>query len=274
MTVVVVVKVSEFNMEITHIVTGGCSFTYCQGLENPIKQGWPALLANKLNCPLVNLAVPGNSNQGIHRRMYEYIFNDKSLFDSKPLVIIGWSVPLRREAWHQEKKNAPFAKPGYFTISVDNQDDSTSIKKTYVEHYNDEDHYRTTMLMKASLISLFESNNIPYIMTDMMGSQISIDICNNVESKLFGLNNMLKSNKFFIEPIYKLTRDYEKLPCGHEGPEAQKFTSDYIHDKLHNLYPNLNYVRNKPFYSLSDYLGDRKRYPLWCDFELESDILR
>ena len=64
-------------LEISHLVVNGCSFTYCQGLESPNTQGWPALLAKKLNVPVVNLAAPGSSNDGIYRRTYDYFYNDQ-----------------------------------------------------------------------------------------------------------------------------------------------------------------------------------------------------
>jgi hypothetical protein len=60
-------------MDITHLVVNGCSWTYCQGLEDPKNQGWPKLLADQLGCEVVNLAIPGTGNDTIHRRTYEYV---------------------------------------------------------------------------------------------------------------------------------------------------------------------------------------------------------
>ena len=55
-------------MEISHLVVNGCSFTRCQGITNPDIDGWPALLAKKLNVPVVNLAKNGSGCDGIYLR--------------------------------------------------------------------------------------------------------------------------------------------------------------------------------------------------------------
>ena len=96
-------------MDISHIVTIGCSFTYCQGL--PIFQGWPALVANALDCPLVNLGIPGVGNDNIHRRLYEYIYNDLLIYNSKPLVIIAWTQPWRdRKSTRLNSSHIPLSR--------------------------------------------------------------------------------------------------------------------------------------------------------------------
>jgi len=81
-------------LEISHLVVNGDSFTYCQGLENPMEVGWPALLAKKLNVPVVNLALRGSNNNSIVRRTYEYFYMDKN---TKPFYIIGFSHATREE---------------------------------------------------------------------------------------------------------------------------------------------------------------------------------
>ena len=84
------------NVKLSHLVVNGCSFTYCQGLENPAEQGWPALLANKLKVPVVNLAIPGSGNDAIFRRTYEYFYLNKK-HNNFPLFINVWSFSGSRE---------------------------------------------------------------------------------------------------------------------------------------------------------------------------------
>lgn len=83
-------------IEISHLVVNGCSLTYCQELEDPKAQGWPALLAKKLGVPVVNLAYCGSGNDGIARRSMEYFYKDKK-FNNKPFYIHAWSYLARRE---------------------------------------------------------------------------------------------------------------------------------------------------------------------------------
>jgi hypothetical protein len=87
-------KVSGFKLKITHVVTIGCSWTYCQGLDSPSTQGWPALVAKKLNVPLVNLAVPGVGNDFIHRVSHEYIYKNYSYISSDSIIRIRFLLTL------------------------------------------------------------------------------------------------------------------------------------------------------------------------------------
>ena len=152
--------------EITHLVTNGCSFTYCQGLDNPREQGWPALVAKKLGVPVVNLALKGCGNDSIHRRTYEYVYENLPT-GSKPLVIIGWSQYWRQEQWFN---TFPYGTVNEFNdyriIAMPDNSPNGPEEKNLLEHWNDENFYRKSMIYKLSLTSLFKSLNIPYIMSD------------------------------------------------------------------------------------------------------------
>ena len=159
-------------MDISHIVTIGCSFTYCQGL--PIFQGWPALVANALDCPLVNLGIPGVGNDNIHRRLYEYIYNDLLIYNSKPLVIIAWTQPWRRETWSKKHYNDEYFQ-NYAPMSLPDTSEIDAVQTAFLENYNEEDFHRRTVLAKTSVINLLKQFNIPYIMTDAMPQNLDDD---------------------------------------------------------------------------------------------------
>jgi hypothetical protein len=81
---------------ISHLVVNGCSLTYGEGLEDPSTQAWPALLAKKLNVPVVNIAMGGTGNHRIYRKTVDYFFKDT---DSNPFYIIGMSSCTRIEQY-------------------------------------------------------------------------------------------------------------------------------------------------------------------------------
>jgi hypothetical protein len=273
-TVVVAGRVLGFEMDISHIVTNGCSFTYCQGL--PIRQGWPALLANKLNCPLVNLGLPGSGNDSIQRRTYEYIYGNLK-FDNKPLVIIGWSQPWRREAWldyKNSKRHYPF--PEYYTLRYADDKVDNGYEQGILDHWSEEDHYRRATMSKLVLITLCESLSIPYIMSDFMEQRNDEPVAKLVDKKFPEITEKVYSNQYYAEPVYLRTNKLPKLPCGHDGIEAQIATSNYLHEHIRKIYPNLNFTKDKEFYKLKDFAEVSKLYrkfPEWCTFQLKSDIL-
>jgi len=84
------------DIEISHLVVNGCSHTYCQGIHNPKINGWPAIVANRLGVPLVNLGARGSGCDGILRRTYDYFYRDLKN-NNKPFYVIGWTGGTRRE---------------------------------------------------------------------------------------------------------------------------------------------------------------------------------
>lgn len=256
-------------MEISNIVTVGCSFTFCQGL--PINKGWPALLAEHLNCPLVNLGVPGASNGTIHRKTYEYIYNNSLVTDSKPLVIVAWTQPWRKEAWskvHYKDNNFN----DYAPIFLPDEKDKPSNYYEYalLENFNDEDFFRTTIINKLSLSSLFKTHNIPYIMTDAMSQDFELEVHEKMNLKFPGFIAN-KYDNFYIGSLAELTKNIKSLPCGHWNEEGNIVVEDFIFSKIKRLYPDLVFKNNEKFLTLTDYLDIDKygqKFPEWKDFKL------
>mgnify|MGYP003351991979 CR=1 FL=1 len=97
------------DVDVTHLVVNGCSWTYGEGLENPNKEAWPALLANHFGLPIVNLAVQGCGNQSITRRTFEYVYENLPT-GSKPFFVISWSQDARKEETIDWVKNYEYEK--------------------------------------------------------------------------------------------------------------------------------------------------------------------
>ena len=70
------------------LVTIGDSYTYVQELVNREQDAWPVLVAKALDCELVNLAVPGASN--------DYIFRT-AIDNADEFMIVAWSECTRTE---------------------------------------------------------------------------------------------------------------------------------------------------------------------------------
>ena len=256
-------------MKISHIVTNGCSYTYSQGLENITRDGWPALIANGLNCPVVNLGLPGIGNDSIHRRTYEYLYENQPVDDYKPLVIIEWTQKWRTEQWSNKEND-------YILIHrPESLVNSTSAQRALIENYNEKNFFRKLMLHRLSLISLFENLEIPYLMFDYDGAYDG-KFAEKEVTEMFP--NMVKGsvNKFDLGPLYKLTGRLPKLPCGHDDVEGHKVLGSHILTKIKELYPDLEFTNNANFLQLREVILKSKyhrKFPEWCDFQLKSAIL-
>jgi hypothetical protein len=237
-------------MEITHLIVNGCSWTYCQGLEDPKTQGWPALLAKKLNIPLVNLAVPGSGNDTIHRRIYEYYFDDLPN-NSKPLYIVGWSQTWRREAWCRKyyHKHLP---EGYSSIAFPEAKPNNFYEAALLDNWSEEDFLRRTMLYQLSLDSLFKSKDVPNLYTFFADykNQHTDDVLEKYKNIVDYLQNYTNT----VDPIYQLVSHCKSLPCGHEGLESMELTANYLYDEILSRYGIItpidgNYLTLKEFNS-------------------------
>lgn len=256
-------------MKISHIVTNGCSYTYSQGLKNITSDGWPALIANELNCPVVNLGLPGIGNDSIHRRTYEYIYENQPVDDHKPLVIIAWTQKWRTEQWlNKESDYVLIHRP-------ESTKESTSAQLALIENYNEKNFLRKTILYRLSLINLFENLEIPYLMFDYDGAY-DPRFAEQAVSELFP--NMMKesSNKFDLGPLYKLTGKLPKLPCGHDDIDGHKVLGTHILKNIKEIYPDLEYINTANFLNLKEFSKTSKyhrKFPEWCDFQLKPAIL-
>ena len=270
-------KVLGCKVEITHLVTVGCSWTYCQGLPDKLNQGWPALVARKLNIPLVNLAVPGSGNDAIHRKTYEYVYENLPT-GSNPVFIIAWSQYWRREVWKKKTKDSDYEN----LIMPDNLKNMDIQQNAALDNFDDLNHGRKTYMFKLSLMNLFKSHNIPYLMTDFSDGYSSAGIIDPIVDKTAieykikesfpNLYNTVNNNPYYMEPFYVLAEPYPKTPnCNHIGIEGNKFLAEYTVEKMLDTFPNASYINNRPYLKLQHFIKTQPfmmKRPEWCFFVL------
>lgn len=265
------------SIEVSHLVVNGCSFTYCQGIEDPHLNGWPALLAKKLGVPVVNLAIGGSGNDSIQRRTYEYFYKSQKHYpNSKPLYITAFSGANRREEFF--KKYNGHILPGYRTLdlqagSIDlvatlsnPEDIHKVVEYSHIMNLNFEACERKKFLCWNSIINLCKAHDIPYLTGDYYPTS-NEDIKNYMleyYSELY-LNALDDSNT--VGNIPEKTTDieklpFEKLPCGHESVQAMPIVCDLFYNKFMKVYKNVipikeDFLTLKTFY----HFESQKHFP-------------
>lgn len=236
-------------LEISHLVVNGCSFTYCQGLYDPPNEGWPRLLANMLKVPVVNLAVPGSSNDGIHRRTYDYYYKNL-LHNSKPFFVIAMSMNIRTEAYISEGDCGKIND--YMNLSAI---DKLPLSKAFYSHMDPKGIcYSQGRKLRywASLINLFDSTDTPHITSDYM-PDISKTTNEFVKKEYHTLDNFIKTHPYKVRDFNSITSGYPKaLDKGHDGPEAQVVLANYIYNQIIKRYGEITPVE-LPYLSLTNF---------------------
>lgn len=87
------------------LVTLGCSHTYGEGVKNPSKESWPAILSQMLNYELLNLGESGGSNRMIQHHIYN--------LDLRPddMVICLWTYPDRYHFFEDQNTHTGLINP-------------------------------------------------------------------------------------------------------------------------------------------------------------------
>jgi len=235
--------------EISHLVVNGCSWTYGAELDDPATQAWPAIVSKKLGLPIVNLAIGGSSNPSIYRRTTEYLFKNLP-YGSKPFVIIAWSQNTRNEAWIKEKKD-------YFGLGCLDPRRLSLAEKSHLYNWNEEDHFRRSLLCKVNMISVLQNLNIPFIIGDYENSDSDFfrefDKTGSVQNRFSEMINFVKENpRVWKTPLIDYCNHTKKQPFGHEGIEGHQ-----IIEKEVIKFFNLNYNQYKhvdlPYLTFKDY---------------------
>jgi hypothetical protein len=99
------------------LLSGGCSFTFGNELSDdngkiPSKKSWAALLANKVQAEYISVAFGGLGNQGIARRVFEYVCNYPN---DDMFVTVMWTFTSRYD-WAMPR-NAMLEKTRWATIT-------------------------------------------------------------------------------------------------------------------------------------------------------------
>lgn len=228
-------------MKFTHILTNGCSWTYGDELENPRQQAWPALLANRLKIPLVNIAVKGSGNDAICRRTIEYLYQNLST-RSKPLVILAWSQITRKEAWDEKFLS-------YQPIACIDHKNLSHTEKSYLENWNMFDHYTRNLISKISLISVLENLNIPYFIGPYENSELDYlkkEADEQTKQQFLEMSKSIDNNpNVWKTPLIDYCSNTRKFPNGHEMPEGHQIISNVVFNGLLERFQSVEHVNGQ-----------------------------
>lgn len=266
-------------IEISHLVVDGCSYAYCQGLENPHIDGWPALLAKKIGVPVVNLALGGASMDAIHRRQYDYFYLSQNFYKKrtitpKPFCIISLTHATRREEFFEQYYNSQLNNR---YVGLDLTPDLQELEKiisaldinpknlpAYFEfgHFFNANLYTMTLRKLHywdSIRQLFQNNKVNYCIFDYMPT-----IGDNIELLLhqnsYNLLVSLYGDKHYYGNMNEITQNYPKLPCMHDGLEAQHVVCDHIYNNIKNNYGEIVVTSIDEIYKLKNYYDPSNIY--------------
>ena len=241
-------KVLEYSMDISHVVVNGCSFAYGQGLEKITEQSWAGLLAKKLNLPIVNIAGKGSGNDSIMRRTFQYFYQNLPT-KSKPLFVITLSQAIRREEYVIRYKDSPVRD--FVTLACYSDE---PIERGIYEHYDDGGIVACELrklVYWSAMINLLKANNIPYIIADFMPEHDE-KIIDKVKSIVPDMYNELHNDTNMVGRLDKITFNYPKLPCGHDGIAGNIALSEHLYSHIVKRY-DVNPV-NIPYVTAKEYL--------------------
>ncbi len=241
-------------LEISHLVVNGCSYTYGQGIDNPIKDAWASIVARELGVPLVNLARPGQGNTPIQRRTLEYFFKDLYNYNN-PFYIHAYSQSARQEIYVSTDGVGNLTQNYILLDSSSEADKVTQQEKEVLIH---SDPYKYRLLEKgkweiwASINAILDSYNVNHFSTNYM-PQTDGDIRTWMENNYFSLVSQVDTHPSRLRDFNEITMDLVKTPCLHETEEGHIMIADYILSEIHRNYDTIE-VKELPHAGLSDIL--------------------
>lgn len=273
-------------IEISHLVVDGCSLAYCQGLENPHIDGWPALLAKKIGVPVVNLAIGGSAMESIHRRQYDYVYKSKASVEqnnAKPFYLISLTWAGRREAFFESYYNH-YEREKYYGYDLrpdvhklldiistgDRNPESYAAYLEYSYFFNMNlrmEHLKKLQLW-ASLVNLYKTNNYNYCFGDYMPTWDG-DIQEFYKNNYLDLQKNLYDDPNYYGDYSYVTHAMPKLPCGHDTVEAQIALADYIYNKMIEVHKEIIVRKVNSVYNLHDYYSTNQyeRFAQFSDWK-------
>ena len=144
------------------LYTNGCSFTWGDELSNRNSR-YASLLANKLNCKLVDLSMNGSSNERILRTTFDYLQDPKTDLENL-IVVIGWSGISRTEIYNN----------GWDTITptmIGTDERATE----YYTHIQSEQQDNLNFYYQVLILQMWlEKHNVKYFMFRIDSGQVKM----------------------------------------------------------------------------------------------------
>lgn len=233
-------------IDISHLVIFGCSFAYCHGLESPKTQGWPALIANELGVPVVNLSGKGAGNDKIMRRLFEYHYLNLQ-HNNNPFYIISYSHSDRREEYMEHLQD-------YGTVNMHPESRLNPIddfSKSCLLNYNQGVAVRRKLMIQTYILNFLKANKLNYLTTDYIPDNAK-DIEQYITPILPKALEEVQSDIYRLRNFLDFSKMHDPLPCLHDGLEVQTEIVNYTVPKLLELYGGVNVVQ-QPYATLTDY---------------------
>lgn len=205
------------------LVVFGCSYTYGVGLEDcqdtiidgikipcptPSKLGWPALVANKLDLDLVNMAWPGASNIEILYNILKFDFNIDDIVVimwshyARDLVFDGFiSIPLMRS------RLAPWS--------------SHEFTRKWIDQMTEEDFSVKTLIYMHHVCLFLNSKGVKYIHYPAAPDDLDVYPVPHLK-----IENLYKDGIVWVD---KATDN------GHPGPKSNTIVANNIYDILRSI---------------------------------------
>ena len=116
---------------IKYVYSNGCSFAEGCGLDNPKKERYSKLIADKFGAEDINQSSGGGSNQRIFRTTFEWISENQDKLKNT-LFVIQLTYPIRNEIWVNGEHIIKERPPRFYgTISGKiNKENIASVIKT------------------------------------------------------------------------------------------------------------------------------------------------
>jgi hypothetical protein len=204
------------------LITHGCSFTFGQELDNPITQSWPAHVANKLNCTLVNLAKLGYANDGIVNDLVGFNFDP-----ANDIVVVMWT-------WHHRLLFVD--DHGYYTcfpeIGEDLYPHREKISNMLMKTTN-QDWLLNRWLIHVILLQEFlKSQKVRYLFVNAFDNieigNVNQTLINKIDKKVF-----LGFDTFNFNELADM--HYGFCQMGHPNANAHIAVSNIIFEKLKEI---------------------------------------
>ncbi len=232
-------------LKISHLVVNGCSYTYGQGIENPLRDAWPSIVARELGVPLINLAIPGQGNPPIQRRTLDYFYKD--LYNNNnPFYIHAYSQSARQEVYihkHEGKEIQDYCL-------LDGTSDKTKISPLEKETLIQSDDYKYRLLEKekfyiwASINALLDSYNINHMSTNYM-PQADSEIYQWMHKHEYSLLTEIETHPSKLRNFNVVTKHIEKTPCLHETEEGNQAVADYVLSEFRRRYETIEVTEHE-----------------------------
>lgn len=206
------------------LITFGDSFTYGDELKNPKESCWPSILANKLQVPLENKAIIGNSNDYI---MSQILKEHYTFFD---FVIVCFSSVTRL---HFEDQAGEFK-------TIEPIEDLSYSRNNIIKNLNatlsEEWLYRRWIEQAIYIQSFLHSRNVKYFFCSGFGNEDFQKYDTKQNRKLTELINQ----KCFIgwpnKSFNSMTHDYPRGLFRHPLEESHEIFADIILENLKTIY--------------------------------------